>query len=368
MATLPVSLDVGTDNETLRSDPLYVGHAAPRLRGAAYDDVVEGFVEAVVAVFPRAVVQWEDFKGPNALRLLTRYRHRLPSFNDDIQGTGATALAGILAAEGVVGRALADHRILLVGAGAAGIGIARMIRHAAADDRGPALAMIDRDGIVHAGRPLTEEKADLAVDPAEFPAALLAVKPEGSLAEVIAHWRPSILIGTTAIGGRFDEPALRALAAATPRPLVLALSNPTAACEVRPEDALAWTDGRAVVATGSPFPPAAVGDETRTFGQANNAFVFPGLGLGAIVAEAREVTNDMLLVAARTLAESVSVGRARSGALYPPIEALPAVAQATACAVVREARDSGFGRSVADDEIVPAVTAASWTPEYGPPD
>jgi malic enzyme len=365
MATLPVSLDVGTDNEGLRDDPLYVGHAAPRLRGTAYDEVVERFVEAVLAVFPRAVVQWEDFKGPNALRLLARYRHRLPSFNDDIQGTGATALAGILAAERVVGTSLAEHRILLVGAGAAGVGIARMLRHAAGDGHRPALALVDRDGIVHGGRPLSPEKADLAVDPAEFPAALLPIAPDASLAAVIAHWRPSVLVGTTAIGGRFDEPALRALADATPRPLVLALSNPSAACEVRPEDAVTWTDGRALVATGSPFPPVAVAGGSRSIGQANNAFVFPGLGLGAIVAEAREVTDDMLLVAARTLAESVSVSRLRDGALYPPIEALPDVARATACAVVREARDSGFGRSLADEEIGPAVAAASWTPEYG---
>jgi malic enzyme len=366
MMTLPVSLDVGTDNDTLRGDPLYVGHAAPRLRGAAYDEVVERFVEAVLAVFPRAVVQWEDFKGPNALRLLARYRHRVPSFNDDIQGTGATALAAILATERIAGRTLAEHRILLVGAGAAGIGIGRTIRHAAAGGNGPALAMLDRDGLVHTGRSLSPEKAELAVDPAEFPAALLGIRPDASLAGVVAHWRPSILIGTTAVGGRFDEATLRALADATDRPVVLALSNPTAACEVRPQDALAWTGGRALVATGSPFPPITISGHTRSFGQANNAFIFPGLGLGAIVAEAREVTDDMLLVAARTLAESVSVSRLREGGLYPPIEALPTVAQATARAVVREARDSGFGRSLADEEIGPAVTAAAWVAAYDP--
>ena len=365
MSTLPVSLDVGTDHPGLLSDPMYLGHPAARLRGDAYDELVEAFVEAIISVFPRSVLQWEDFKGANAQRLLARYRHRLPSFNDDIQGTGAVALGGLLAAERLIGIALAQHRLLLVGAGAAGVGIARLIRHAIDGTQVP-IAMIDRDGLVHSGRPLSTEKAAFAIDPGTIPPPLLAAAGDASLAALIEWWRPTVLIGTTGIAGRFDEAAIRALSRVTARPVVMALSNPTSACEAAPEQVLRWSDGRALVATGSPFDPVRIDGAVRPVSQANNAFVFPGLGLGAIVAEAGEITDDMLLVAAQTLAQSVSVSRLEAGALYPPIGELPSVAHATACAVVREARDSGLGRHLPDEEIEPAVEAASWTPEYVP--
>jgi malic enzyme len=366
MSTLPVSLDVGTDHPGLLSDPLYLGHPAARLRGEAYDELVEAFVEAIASVFPGAVLQWEDFKGANALRLLARHRHRLPSFNDDIQGTGAVALGGLLAAERLLGTPLAQHRLLLVGAGAAGVGIARLLRHATHGNREVPLAMIDRDGLVHSRRPLSAEKAEFAIDPAAIPPQLLAAADDASLAKVIEHWRPTVLIGTTGIAGRFDEAAIRAISQVAPRPVILALSNPTSACEATPGDMLRWSDGRALVATGSPFDPVQIGGQTLPASQANNAFVFPGLGLGAIVAEAREITDDMLLAAARTLAESVSVSRLEAGALFPPIGELARVAHATACAVVRAARDSGFGRHLPDEEIERAVDATTWTPEYVP--
>jgi malate dehydrogenase (oxaloacetate-decarboxylating) len=183
---------------------------------------------------------------------------------------------------------------------------------------------------------------------------------------VIRHWRPTVLVGTTGIGGRFDEATIRAMARVTDRPIVLALSNPTSACEATPEQVLRWTDGRAVVATGSPFEPVTVGGAPRPIGQANNAFVFPGLGLGAVVAEAREITDEMLAAAARTLAASVGADRLRAGALYPPVGELPGVAGAIAGAVVREARDSGFGRHLHDDEIDAAVGMARWEPAYQP--
>ncbi len=365
-ATLPVSLDVGTDHPGLVADPLYLGHPAPRLRGAAYDELVEAFVDAVATVFPRAVLQWEDFKGANALRLLARYRHRLPSFNDDIQGTGAVALGGLLAAERLLGTTLADQRLLMVGAGAAGLGIARLIRHATSGAASVPIVMIDRDGIVHSGRPLSSEKVEFAVEPAALPPALVDAGPDVPLAEVIDSWRPTVLIGTTGIGGRFDEAAIRAVARVSTRPIVMALSNPTTACEATPDEVMRWSEGRAVVATGSPFGPVRVDGVERPVGQANNAFVFPGLGLGAVVAEAREITDGMLVVAAQTLAASVSASRIAEGALYPPIDTLPAVARATACAVVREARNAGFGRNITDTEIEPAVERATWNAEYVP--
>lgn len=368
--TLPISLDVGTDNQELLDDPLYVGYRAPRLRDAAYDQFVERFVEAMAGTFPRAVVQWEDFKGPNAHRLLARYRHRLPSFNDDIQGTGATVLAGVQAASGIIGVPPSGLRFLIVGAGAAGIGIWRLLGHAlAADgvDARKAVLLLDQGGIVHRGRhDLSREKTECAVEPAAVPTALLAADGDVQLADVIDAWRPQVLIGTTAVQGRFDEATIRALGRVSARPVVLALSNPITACEVTPAEVYAWTEGRAIVATGSPFDPVEVNGHLRAVGQGNNAFVFPGLGLGAIVAEAREVTDAMLVAAAQTLAASVSAKRLAAGIIYPPIADLPKLARAIACVVVREARDSGVGRVLEDDEIEPAVDAAMWDPVYRP--
>jgi malate dehydrogenase (oxaloacetate-decarboxylating) len=231
--------------------------------------------------------------------------------------------------------------------------------------------MIDREGLLHAGRRLAPEKAEFAVDPARIPSAILEAGGDLDLAAAIEFWRPDVLIGTTAIRGRFDEAAIRALARVSARPIVLALSNPITACEVEPRDVFTWTDGRAIVATGSPIEPVMVDGVERQVGQGNNAFVFPGLGLGAIVAEAREVTDGMLLVAARTLAAEVSGDRVRAGLLYPPIGDLPRVARSIACAVVREARDSGFGRQVRDELVEQAVDEAMWTPtyrRYRPPD
>jgi malate dehydrogenase (oxaloacetate-decarboxylating) len=367
--TLPVSLDVGTDHPGLLADPLYAGHRTPRLRGPAYDDFIERFVEALQATFPRAVLQWEDFKGANALRLLARYRHRLASFNDDIQGTGATVLAGVLAAARLVEVPLAQFRFLVVGAGAAGIGIARMLSHAMAEagtDPGTAIAMIDQQGLIHSGRPLSAEKAEFALDPAVLTAELIGAGGDVELAAAIEFWRPNVLIGTTAVQGRFDEATIRALAAVCDRPVVMALSNPVTACEVTPSDVFAWSEGRALVATGSPFEPVMVDGAPRQVGQGNNAFVFPGLGLGAIVAEAREVTDGMLLAAANALAESVTADRLAAGLLYPPISQLPALARTIASAVVREARDTGFGRYLTDDDVAAAIEAATWTPDYVP--
>jgi malic enzyme len=364
LSILPVSLDVGTDHPVLLADPLYLGHRAARLRGPAYDDLVEAFVEAVRSTFPRAVLQWEDFKGPNALRLLARFRQRLPSLNDDIQGTGAVALGGLLAAERAIGVPPARQRVLLVGAGAAGIGIARMLRHATGG--AIAMALLDHDGLLHTERELAPEKAEFAIPPGGLPGALVTGGGPVALADMIEAWRPSVLIGTTAIGGLFDEPAVRAIGRVVDRPVILALSNPTSACEAVPADVLDWTEGRALVATGGPSDPVSFGGVGRAVGQANNAFVFPGVGLGAIVAEAREITDDMFLAAARTLAATVSADRLAAGGLYPPVDDLPSVAHAIACAVVREARDAGIGQMLADEEIEPAVSAATWRPEYAP--
>jgi len=356
--TLPVSLDVGTDNRALRDDPLYVGYAAPRVRGPEYDALVEAFVLGVEATWPGCLIQWEDFKGPNALRILDRYRDRVPSFNDDIQGTAVVVLAAALAVMRHFGRTWADERIVLAGAGAAGIGIARLLRLAMAEagvapeaiDR--SVVLVDSHGLVHAGRTdLDDAKRALAVPAnAALAAGLVdagSVAP--SLEAVAAILRPTILIGTTGVAGTFTEGVIRGLASDV-RPIALPLSNPTSLSEAHPADILRWTNGRALVATGSPFPPVVTADGTREVAQANNVFVFPGLGLGAIVAEVRAVTDDRLA----------------GDTLLPPIADLRAIARKVAVAVATEARRAGVAGLPEDRDIGAEVRAATWWPTYVP--
>jgi malate dehydrogenase (oxaloacetate-decarboxylating) len=344
--TLPVSLDVGTDNPALLADPLYLGYRAPRLRGAAYDALVEAFVLGVAEVWPGCLIQFEDFKQRNALRLLDRYQHRVPSFNDDIQGTAAVVLAGVLASGRVTGRPLGDERIVLAGAGAAGVGIARLLRLAGIES----IALVDSKGLCHAGRSdLDATKSALSV------AAVDGSTPD--LLESVRRFRPTVLVGATGVAGTFSQPILRAMVDALgpgETPVVLPLSNPTAAVEATPADVLAWTDGRALVATGSPFEPVTLPDGRRVeVGQANNVFVFPGVGLGAIVSEATTVDDAVFLVAARELAASVDDERLAAGALYPPVAALREVSRRIASAV-------------AGPERTGEVDGAMWWPQYVP--
>ncbi|HEX8940737.1 MAG TPA: NAD-dependent malic enzyme [Candidatus Limnocylindrales bacterium] len=371
--TLPVSLDVGTDNEGLLADPLYVGHRGPRLRGVEYDRFIEAFVEGVLEVYPHAVLQWEDFKQHNAIRLLDRYRHRITSFNDDIQGTGGVILAGILAALRILDQPLAEQRFVFLGAGAAGIGIARTIRSAMEAEGIPAneirrrIAMLDSRGLVFAERtPLDADKLEFALGPAEVASFGFADEPAFDLETVVRQVKPTMLIGTSGNPGAFTEGAIREMARHVERPIVFPLSNPTAKTEALPADIIDWTDGRAVVATGSPFEPVERAGRRHLIGQANNVFVFPGVGLGAIVAEAHEVTDDMFLVAARTLAEYVSPERLAAGAVYPAASELRDVTRRIAVRVVCQARDCGVGRVYHDEEIEAAVDAAIWFPDYLP--
>ena len=313
---------------------MYLGYRAPRLRGAAYDEVLEAFVEAVGRVYPAAVVQWEDFKQHNALRILERYRHRLPSFNDDVQGTGAVVLAGMLAARREQG-GLAGERVLFLGAGAASIGIAGQLRRqldregAPTGADGPTIALMDSGGLVHLERPrLADDQRAFAVDPRWFIDAGLTPEELTDPVAIARALKPSILVGTTGCRGAFTEALVREVASHVERPLILPLSNPVDRAEAQPEEIAAWTDGRAIVATGSPCPPVQFDGTCRTVGQANNVFIFPGVGLAAIVAEAREVTDDAFGVAARELASHVTAERLASGAIYPPIGELRHVARA----------------------------------------
>ena len=370
--TLPVSLDVGTDREELLADPLYLGHRAHRLRGAEYDEVVEAFVDAVGRVFPRALVQWEDFKQHNALRVLERYRHRLPTFNDDVQGTGAVVLAGLLAARASRG-GLSGERLLLLGAGAAALGIARLFLRQLSDDgvdcatAAEAIALLDSHGLVETSRPdLADDQRPFAMDAAQAVALGLDGAARRDPVAVAAAFRPTVLIGTTGSRGAFSEALVREVARHDREPIVLPLSNPGDRAEARPDQVLAWTDGRAIVATGSPFGDVDGPAGRRTIGQANNVFIFPGVGLGVIVAEARELTDDAFVVAARVLASLLEPERLAAGALYPPIAELRICARAIAIALVRHAQETGYGRQYRDEEIEPAVDRAMWWPAYLP--
>jgi len=371
--TLPISLDVGTDNAALLSDPIYLGWRHPRLRGPEYDAFVAAFVEGVKIVFPRAILQWEDFKQHNAIRILDRYREVLPSFNDDIQGTAAVVLAGILAGLGHLGRPLADERFVFLGAGAAAIGITRLI-HADLKEAGVDAATIrrstvlfDTKGLVHVSRPgIEDDKASVALTDEDL--AVLGLAPGASPVGVVQALRPGTLIGTTQTPGAFTEELIRALAAGCANPIVFPLSNPTSKTEATPEQVADWTDGHAVCATGSPFPPVVRGGRTCVVGQANNSFIFPGVGLGAIVAGARIVRDDDFLAAARTLAGMVGPERLSCGALYPPVSELRAVSRAIAIAVVRGI-GMVHGRPIPAGEqgvalATAAVDAATWWPDY----
>jgi len=369
--TLPISLDVGTDRQELLDDLYYVGYRHPRLRGQAYDEFIEAFVEGVLEVFPHAVLQWEDFKQHNAIRILDRYRYRITSFNDDIQGTASVALAGILAALKASGRPLSAQRLVFLGAGAAGIGIARLVQEAMTLEGasnvtvGGATVMLDSAGLLFEGRARIDGDKQPFRLTREFMALFGFPDAERyDLETVIRHVRPTILIGTSGVAGSFTESAIREMAKHVPTPVIFPLSNPTSKTEATPGDIVTWSGGRALVATGSPFNPVSYAGATHLIGQANNIFVFPGVGLGVILSGAREVTDKMFLAAAQTLADQVTPERLSKGALYPKVSALRQVSRAIAIRVIREARDSGIGSAYHDDQIDAAVDAAMWYPAY----
>ena len=363
--TLPISLDVGTDNQDLLGDDLYIGWRKPRLRGEAYDAVVEEFVRAVKLRFPKALLQWEDFKQGNAFRLLERYRAEVPSFNDDIQGTAAVAVAGIFAACRVSETKLTDQRVVIAGAGAAGIGIARLFQNALrregveGEALRPTVALLDSKGLVVDAQ--DEYRRDLAW-PADL-AASRGLRAGSQLIHVVRAIRPTVLVGVSGVPGLFGEEIVRTMASQVERPVLFPLSNPTSSSEARPADLMAWTDGRALVATGSPFEPVQVGDRTVRIGQGNNAFVFPGVGLGVLVSEAREVTDGMFAAAADALAGEIAEEDLRAGSLFPRIAGLRSVTARVAEAVVRQAVSEGVARNPPDDPVE-AIAAAMWEPVY----
>jgi malate dehydrogenase (oxaloacetate-decarboxylating)(NADP+) len=358
---LPVTIDVGTNNEELLNDVLYVGLRQRRLRGEPYDDLVEEFIMAVQKLYPYVLIQFEDFATHNALRLLNKYRGRVCTFNDDIQGTGAVGLAGLYSALRITGGRLRDQKFLFLGAGEAGIGIGNMISSAlVADGLSEKEArnrcwFVDSQGLVVKSRSdLTEYKLPYAHNYEHLRDFLSAVK----------SLRPTVIIGASGQPKAFTQSVLEAMAVYNQRPIVFAMSNPTSKAECTAEEAYIWTEGRAIFASGSPFAPTTFKGKTYVPGQANNAYAFPGIGLGIIACEAMSVTDEMFSVAAKALANAVSEADLAQGRIYPSLTKIREASAAIATAVAEVAYNQGIARKPKPDNLPTFIKSQMYEPKY----
>jgi len=368
--TLPVFLDVGTENEALLSDPLYLGVRRRRLRDDDYDELVDAFVAAFRARCPGVLLQWEDFAQRNANRLLARHRESICSFNDDIQGTAAVAVAAIVGGMRLAGTPIRDLRLVIVGAGSAGVGIARQATGAMVAAGVPVAEarrrcwLVDRDGLLHDHLDGLQDFQVDYVRPWDEVSALADSDGQVPLLDVVCEVEPHALVGVTGQPGLFTESVIRAQAATINRPIVLPMSNPTPRAEAIPSDVLAWTDGRALVGTGSPFPPVTIGAETHRITQVNNLYLFPGLGRGVIAVGAAQVTDAMLSAAATAIGSAIVHGGSTLEGLLPPLSRVADVADLVALAVARQAVSDGVAAPRTDDQIVKAVSERRWVPRY----
>jgi len=371
--TLPILLDVGTNNEELRSDPIYIGWQHERIRGPDYDAFVEEFITAVIERWPHILLQWEDFSKGNAERLLMRYRDRLCTFNDDIQGTAAAAAATLLAAVGVCGMPLTEQRIVVFGAGSAGCGIAALLLQAMLNAGLPTsqahrrFFLVDRQGLLIEGMPQIEPVQAPFLQPRETVAAWALATPGAiGLLDVVANARPTALIGVSGQPGAFTEAVVREMARHAERPVILPLSNPSSRSEATPEQLVTWTEGRALIGTGSPFPPVRYGGREIAAVQTNNSYIFPGVGLGVLASGARRVTDGMFMAAALALAELSPSRHAADGALLPAIRDLRIVAEAVARGVARQAQQEHVADRLDPASVDDRIRGMMWTPRYRP--
>jgi malate dehydrogenase (oxaloacetate-decarboxylating) len=367
---IPVVLDMGTDNPALLNDDMYLGERHGRVQDQRYDDLIDAYVSAATKLFPHAMLHWEDFGVTNARRILARYAGQCCTFNDDMQGTAAVVLAAALSAVHAAGTRISDQRVVIYGAGTAGLGIAdtlrsQMIREGLPEQEATArFYALDRQGL------LTDDQGDRLHDfqvPYARPASEISGWAESGpagpgLADVVAHARPTMLIGTSAQAGSFTRSIVRQMAASTERPIIMPLSNPTSKCEANPGDLIRWTDGRALVATGSPFDPVVHNGVTYHIGQANNALVFPGIGLGVTVARAHRITDPMIAAAAAAVARLAGVS-APGASVLPEVDDLRKVSAAVAVAVAAAAASEGLAQAPTDN-LLDRVRRAMWRPEY----
>jgi len=372
-STLPIMLDVGTNNEERLKDPLYLGLRQNRVRGEEYQAFIDRFVNAVRKVFPNVLLQWEDFLKGNAIKQLNRFKDALCTFNDDIQGTAGVVLAGIYSALRITGQSIRDLRVLIAGAGAAAYGIANLIV-SAQQEEGLSLKEarkriwpVDSEGLVTKTRSGLESfKETYARDVDEIATYECRDRSRITLEEAIANSKPTVLLGVSATSGIFGKAVVKAMAELNERPIIFPLSNPTSKSECKPDDVIRWSEGRAIVATGSPFPPVEYNRRRYRIGQCNNAFIFPGVGLGVIVGRIRLVTDGMFLDAAKALAEKVTAGDLKQYAVYPEFGRIRECSHAVACAVIKRAVDEEH----ADEEVLikleETVERAMWFPEYLP--
>ena len=371
--TLPILLDVGTDNPDCLSDPLYIGWRHERVRGQEYDDFIEIFVSAVIKRWPRVLLQWEDFAKNNATPLLERYRDRLCTFNDDVQGTAAVATGTLLAAINITGVPLTEQRVAVLGAGSAGCGIAGLIRGAMSDagvsdsEAATRFFMVDRDGLLTDGmvgltsfqRPFVQKKQAIESWKLSHPDKV-------GLLDVVKNAEPTALIGVSGQAGAFSEPIVRAMAECNKRPVIFPLSNPTSRAEATPSDIEAWTEGRALIGVGSPFPPIVRDGARFKVDQTNNSYIFPGMGLGALAVGASRVSDGMFMAAARALANSSPARDNPKHNLLPPVGGLREVALTVALAVALQAQKEGLANEVRMDQIDQRIRSKVWVPEYLP--
>jgi len=369
--TLPIVLDVGTNNEERLRDPEYLGWPHERVTGQEYFDFIDQFVQAVKQELPETCLQWEDFATPHARPILDRYRDQTLTFNDDIQGTAAVVLGAIVGAVKVTGKSLKDQQIVFLGAGSAGIGVADFLR-AATREEGVSenearsqFWVVDKDGLLHSGRKDLSPEQSVYAQPEERVSGWPATaNGHIGLADVIGKIEATILIGLSTVGGSFTETIVREMARKVQRPIIFPISNPTIKSEAKADDLIRWTDGRALIATGSPFAPVSYNGRTIPIAQCNNIYIFPAIGLGVVAARARRVTDGMILAAGRTLGEQSPALRDASASLLPGLANLRAVAAAIAVAVGLEAQRAGVAPKTTEEELRERVKATQWTPGY----
>lgn len=369
---LPLDIDVGTDNESLLADPLYLGIRSKRLRGEAYFSLLDEIVDALGRVFPRALIQWEDFANRNAFQILARYRERVLSFDDDIQGTGAVVVSGIRAALQQLGRRIEEERVVFYGAGASGAGCAMATRRALRDagvpeDRlGNQVVVLDSRGLILSDRRgLSDEKREIAADPSLVEGWRKGPDGRIGLAEVVSEFKPTVLIGASGQPGAFDQSIVRSMLKGCSRPVILPLSNPTSHAEAVPRDLIEWTNGAAVVGTGSPFPPVTHAGVTYEIGQGNNALIFPGVGLGAVAVGARRLPDEAFMAASQALLRFTETSGRPGASIYPPLRRLREVSFAVAVEVARTLVSVGAAPEPREP-IESLVRSMMWEPVYLP--